>query len=601
MKLSSWARIQALQQEGSGIRWVLWFRTVSVILIWLSLLTVLASPLLLKLLPIFQQAVSQKQRADSPLGRSLLSLIPKADPPIASGDLQAIASPTCGTEFDASVSLLSETVLPQLKAYLSAVPQPNIHPRARLAKVPVMMYHDVLPEKEVFFDLTPEEFEADLQRIQQSGLTPVSLDHLVNHLKTGIPLPPKPIVLTFDDGYSGHYQYVYPLLKKYGYPGTFAIYTSKVGKKLGRSSLTWTQLEEMAKDPLVTIASHTLTHPDLTQQSGDLLDQEIIASKQILEKALNLPIHHFVYPEGKFDKRVEAIVQKAGYTSALIMRNDDGKFAGESDSLLTLERFGFSELDEAIAQASGGSPLPSWSDRLDLQAPVEVRRETLEDIPFIFASGGRPITIHSDKRYRINEILSHSNAVAAVGGSFFSLESLETNVIIGPVLSQNTQKFIPGSPGENLKLKDRPLVLINPERIKFLPFDPPQHNTLESFQAELPGVTDGFVAAGWLVRDSLPQPASAFGQLYGFDFERDRAFWGIDHQGRPTVGISTVGVDSVRLGKLLAQAGFRDVIMVDSGASTDLVYQGQSLGVFEPRPLPHIVGLVPPMTVTGCR
>jgi len=114
-------------------------------------------------------------------------------------------------------------------------------------------------------------------------------------------------------------------------------------------------------------------------------------------------------------------------------------------------------------------------------------------------------------------------------------------------------------------------------------------------------VTDGFVAAGWLVRDSLPQPASAFGQLYGFDFERDRAFWGIDHQGRPTVGISTVGVDSVRLGKLLAQAGFRDVIMVDSGASTDLVYQGQSLGVFEPRPLPHIVGLVPPMTVTGCR
>jgi len=478
MKLSSWARIQALQQEGSVIRWVLWFRTVSVILIWLSLLTVLASPLLLKLLPIFQQAVSQKQRADSPLGRSLLSLIPKADPPIASGDLQAIASPTCGTEFDASVSLLSETVLPQLKAYLSAVPQPNIHPRARLAKVPVMMYHDVLPEKEVFFDLTPEEFEADLQRIQQSGLTPVSLDHLVNHLKTGIPLPPKPIVLTFDDGYSGHYQYVYPLLKKYGYPGTFAIYTSKVGKKLGRSSLTWAQLEEMAKDPLVTIASHTLTHPDLTQQSGDLLDQEIIASKQILEKALNLPIHHFVYPEGKFDKRVEAIVQKAGYTSALIMRNDDGKFAGESDSLLTLERFGFSELDEAIAQASGGSPLPSWSDRLDLQAPVEVRRETLEDIPFIFASGGRPITIHSDKRYRINEILSHSNAVAAVGGSFFSLESLETNVIIGPVLSQNTQKFIPGSPGENLKLKDRPLVLINPERIKFLPFDPPQHNTL---------------------------------------------------------------------------------------------------------------------------
>ena len=600
MKLSSWARIQALQQEGSGLLRVRRFKKISVLLFWTLLLTALASPLLLKLLPIFQQAVSQNQMARW-LGRSPLSLTSKPDQPIASKDPQAIASSICRAEASASLSLLSETVLPELKAYLSAVPSPNIHPRARLAKVPVMMYHDVLPEKEVFFDMTPEEFEADLERIKQSGLTPVSLDHLVNHLKTGIPLPPKPIVLTFDDGYAGHYQYVYPLLKKYGYPATFAIYTSKVGKQLGRSSLTWAQLEEMAKDPLMTIASHTLTHPDLTKQFGDRLDQEIISSKQTLEKALNIPIQHFVYPEGKFDERVEAIVQKAGYTSALIMRNDDGKFAGESDNLLTLERFGFSELDEAIAQAYGGSPLPSWSDRLDLQAPVEVRRETLEDIPFIFASGGRPITIHSDKRYRINEILSHSNAVAAVGGSFFSLESLETNVVIGPVLSQNTQKFIPGSPGENLKLKDRPLVLINPEGVKFLPFDPPQHNTLESFQSELPGVTDGFVAAGWLVKDSLPQPASAFGQLYGFDFERDRAFWGIDRQGRPTVGISTVGVDSVRLGKLLAQVGFRDVIMVDSGASTDFVYQGQSLGVFEPRPLPHVVGLVPPVAASGCR
>lgn len=601
MKLSSWARIQALHQEGSCTRWVLHFRKVSVLIISISLFTVLASPLLLKLLPIFQQAVSQKQGADLSSGRSLLSLTPQTDQPIASRSQQGVAPSTCRTELSASSRLLSEKVLPELKAYLSAVPEPNIHPRARIAKVPVMMYHDVLIEKEVFFDLTPEEFEADLQRIQQSGLTPVSLDHLVNHLKTGIPLPPKPIVLTFDDGYVGHYQYVYPLLKKYGYPATFAIYTSKVGKKLGRSSLNWAQLKEMAKDPLVTIASHTLTHPDLTQQFGDRLDQEIIDSKQTLEKALNLPVQYFVYPEGKFDERVEAIVQKAGYKAALIMRNDDGKFAGESDNLLTLERFGFSELDEAIAQAYGGSPLPSWSDRLDLQAPVEVKRQTLEDIPFIFASGGRPITIHSDSRYRINEIVAHSNAAAAVGGSFFSLEKLDSNVVIGPVLSQNTQKFVPGNPRENLKLKDRPLVLMNPDGVKFLPFNPQQHNTLESFQLELPGVTDGFVAAGWLVKDGLPQPAAAFGQLYGFDFERDRAFWGIDRQGRPTVGISTVGVDSVRLSKLLAQAGFRDVIMVDSGASTDLVYQGQSLGVFEPRPLPHVVGLVPPVTLGGCR
>lgn len=586
MKLSSWAKIQVLQREESGVGRVHHLKKILVMLVWISLFTVLASSLLLKLLPIFQQAISQKHS--------------KKDQPIASRSLQGVVSSTCGTELSASSSLLFETVLPELKAYLSAVPTPNIHPRARFAKVPVITYHDVLPEKKGLSDLTPEEFEADLQRIQQSGLTPVSFDHLVNHLKTGIPLPPKPIVLTFDDGYVGQYKYVYPLLKKYGYPATFAIYTSKVGKDTGRS-LTWAQLEEMAKDPLVTIASHSLTDSDLTQQFGDRLDQEIISSKQTLEKALNIPIQYFVYPEGKVDERVEAIVQNAGYKAALMMRNDQGKFAGESDNLFTLERFGSTELNRTIAQAYGGYPLPSWSDRLNLQAPVTVKHQTLEDIPFIFISGGRPITIHADSRYRIPKIIAHSKAVAAVDGSFFSLERLDSNVVIGPMLSQNTQKFVPGNPSENLKLKDRPLVLINPEAVKFLPFDPKRHNTLKGFESDLPGVTDGFVAAAWLVKDSLPQPAAAFGKLYGFDFERDRAFWGIDHQGHPMLGISTVGVDSVRLGKLLAQAGFRDVIMVDSGRSTDLVYQGQSLGVFEPRPVPHVVGLVPPVEVWGCR
>jgi peptidoglycan/xylan/chitin deacetylase (PgdA/CDA1 family) len=93
------------------------------------------------------------------------------------------------------------------------------------------MYHDILPEKEVFFDVTPGELEAHFQFLQEIGATPISIDWLISHLRTGIPLPAKPVLLTFDDGYGGHYQYVYPLLRKYGYPAVFSIYINKMTQK----------------------------------------------------------------------------------------------------------------------------------------------------------------------------------------------------------------------------------------------------------------------------------------------------------------------------------------------------------------------------------
>lgn len=119
------------------------------------------------------------------------------------------------------VGTLVSQVAPQLMAYLNPAPFPELNSRARQAKVPVMMYHDIRADKQVFFDVTPEEFEAHLQLMQQKGITPISMDQLVNHLRTGAPLPEKPIVLTFDDGYVGHYTYVYPLLKNIAIPACF--------------------------------------------------------------------------------------------------------------------------------------------------------------------------------------------------------------------------------------------------------------------------------------------------------------------------------------------------------------------------------------------
>ena len=512
-------------------------------------------------------------------------------------------------EVETIFQTMNHNLAPQLAAYFNPSAWPKINERATLAKVPVFMYHDILPEKEVFFDVTVKELEQHFQLIKEQGLTPISYDQLVTHLRTGLPLPEKPIVLTFDDGYGGHYEYVYPLLKKYSYPAVFSVYTLNMGKDTGRTHVSWEQLKEMAADPLVTIASHSVTHPkDLRLLSDEQLKMEIEQSKQILEAQLGIDIRYFTYPEGKYDQRVAKFVEKAGYLSALTMSDTDERFAGESESMLAIARFGQSRLAQGeaspIYQAWGGAKLPNfWSGGFDFSAEVQVNKTTVDETDITLISGGKPVTIHAKSRYQVPEILAGTEAVAAVDGGFFSLKYLDSNVMIGPVLSQVNNKFVPGYRGEMSKLIGRPLVLIGPQSAKFIGFDPLKHNTLEGVEAVMSNVTDAFVAAAWLVKDNQPQSAETFGSLFDYDAIRHRAFWGINQAGQPTVGVANDPIDSVSLGKVLVKAGFRDAVMLDSGASTSLAYKGESLVGYTPRPVPHVVALVPPSSTlksTNC-
>lgn len=539
---------------------------------------------------------------------------PVAPDPAASPQLEGLCQPTQAanpkTELAQFVSQISQTatlieqpamgmgaivgkVAPQVLAYLNASPFPAIHSAARQAKVPVMMYHDILSEKQVFFDVTPEEFEEHLKLIQQKGLTPISMEQLVNHLRTGLPLPPKPILLTFDDGYEGHYTHVYPLLKKYNYPAVFSIYTAKVGQKMGRSSLTWEQLREMAQDPLVTIASHSVSHKVMEGLSPAQLLEETQESKRILEAELGTPIHYFTYPEGKFDQAAWDAVKAAGYVAAFTMNDLDERLAGQSENMLAIGRIGQSRIAEMVDVAWEGPGMPTVSFGFDFKAPVRRIDSTINNVPFIFIAGGKPITIHHHTRDQVPAIIANTPAIAAVDGGFFNLELLDSNYMLGPVYSQSTGQFVPGKRGEIPFLDDRPLVLISPDTVKFVPFQHKEHNSLEQIQAIMPDVTDAFVAAGWLVENGQPQPLERFGRLYSVNELRHRAFWGINQQGQPKIGVSVEPIGSVDLGIALAKAGFRYAVMLDSGASTSLAFKGESLVGYTPRPVPHVVALVP--------
>ncbi len=498
--------------------------------------------------------------------------------------------------FNPALSNLQSGIDPDIVNQFRAAPWPNIHEAARQARVPILMYHDILAEKEVFFDVTVEEFEEHLELIQAAELTPITFDQLYDHLRMGSPLPPKPVLLTFDDGYVGHYTHVYPLLKKYQYPAVFSLFTGKLdGDIVGRSTVTWEQAKEMAADPLMTIAAHSVMHPrDLRDLSDAELQVEVEESKQRLEAQLGIPIRYFTYPEGNYDERVADAVAAAGYDAALTMSNDREWFAGESDDLLSIGRFGQSQLERVIPEAWEGLGMEVvGANTFDFYSPIRVvERLEMEEVPLALITGGRPATVHADSRYQLEEILVRTNATAAVDGAFFNLRYLDSNVMIGPVLSQATQTFVPGNPSENPLLDGRPLALISANEVRFVPFDHTQHNTLRGIQSEMSTVTDAFVGAAWLVRDGEAQPASSFGTLFDFEAYRHRAFWGINNAGQPVIGVTKGRIDSVALGELLHQVGFRDAMMVDSGASTSLTYKGESLVDYTPRPVPHMVALL---------
>ena len=227
---------------------------------------------------------------------------------------------------------------------------PDISAKARTLDVPIIMYHDVRAVKDVDWDITPDRLAEHFKTIQTKGLTPITLDQLVEHLHTGAPLPPKPILLTFDDNYIGQYQYAFPLLKQYQYPAVWSIHTRYVGSQAGKPKATWEQIKEIYQSGLITVASHTVNHLNLAKLSPEKIDFELKESKRVLEQQLGIPIQYFTYPEGDYIGSVKQNVTDAGYKAALTMSLDPEieRVANKSEDLLSIMRFGQSRFEEII-------------------------------------------------------------------------------------------------------------------------------------------------------------------------------------------------------------------------------------------------------------
>ncbi len=190
------------------------------------------------------------------------------------------------------------------------------------ARVPILMYHhvgDLPPDAdEVRKSLTVPLwiFEEQMNYLAEKGYTPIRIADLVNHLHLGTPLPDKPIILTFDDGYDDNYTNVFPTLKRHNFVGMFFI----VGAPVNYGSpgyLRWEQVLEMYEAGM-EIGAHSLTHRfNLGSARQASVDQEVKEGHQLMVDHLPGWTPIFSYPSGSYSQYVLDLLQEMGYVAAV--------------------------------------------------------------------------------------------------------------------------------------------------------------------------------------------------------------------------------------------------------------------------------------------
>jgi len=171
--------------------------------------------------------------------------------------------------------------------------------------------------------VTPQKFEANLKLLKEHGFTFISLKEAVEYLQgKRNTLPPKPVVVTADDGWESVYTYMYPIVKRLNIPVTLFIYPGSISNE--KNFMSWDQLKELKGSGLFDIQGHTYSHPNFKISKRKLsassyeqyVTKELVISKRILEDKLGGKVTLLAWPFGIYNSYLENEAEKAGYVMA---------------------------------------------------------------------------------------------------------------------------------------------------------------------------------------------------------------------------------------------------------------------------------------------
>ncbi len=189
--------------------------------------------------------------------------------------------------------------------------------------LPILCYHRVVPEapanSKINIHVTRDALARQLAQLRRRGMTPITFADLLG----SEPLPRRPVILTFDDGYRDNHECLLPLLEEYDARAVIFVLgdrdlrTNVWDSEYGAPPvplMSDAEVRDCHASGRIEIGSHGLTHCNLLELSAEALEHELAASKSALETLIDAPVRAFAYPYGYWSARERDAVARAGYT-----------------------------------------------------------------------------------------------------------------------------------------------------------------------------------------------------------------------------------------------------------------------------------------------
>ena len=197
--------------------------------------------------------------------------------------------------------------------------------------LPILMYHHLVPDGQDCNDMTITEgrMEHDLEWLAQHGYTTI----LPSDLLSGEPLPEKPVLITFDDGYRSNYDLLWPLLEKHQAKAVISVIAGMIDNRFtGDQFMRWEECRELADSGLVEIGSHTYLLHNMDGRDGAftpggvngiqrapgetdeafqsrVLD-DLRKSHDRIEEELGREVNFFAYPYGLVEPDAQPLIEE---------------------------------------------------------------------------------------------------------------------------------------------------------------------------------------------------------------------------------------------------------------------------------------------------